>query len=647
MPPHCPRRAALWCSNAEPVMRAVRLQRQCRENHLAVPTDTRGRDARRACFGGGCADRLRAARESVTDTRHPVPGVRGGAQQDMLRELSRALFVRGCRYGWFARDMAAEIRPYDAPPPPEVDDNWRNAHLSLKAAVAADEQGPRGRRERQRRQRRRQELQQRETYLRETLPELQRKWDRDRRGWEDAEQRRVYSQPQHVPKGPGQAPRRSDIVGGDHFGWQCLLTTLGSSLLAGGTRLEILDLTERGTAALLTELCQITGYVDTDVVLLPEQAPTIDLFAGMEAAGIASMVVESLGAATGDRSQRLLDRRILDAAIRSLKPPITPARLTAALRLFLRGARTPEVAALIDDEEFDRLDAAFAEEQRTALLERLTVLEATLEPLAHFGTSMAARRPLLADGSAGGVRCAALSGSDVEVVNELLVDLLVQSFIRRVTMHAQSCSGDGHSSSEPVIPDRVAEMGSATRARGLGEMCAIVLGAERIVPSHLDKLNSLSLTHGFGLVLFFAALTEDIAERAVQNSDALGIMRLTNHSQADRAASLIGSEYRMVFTSDALSENRSQTVNWGWSSGQSSSAMMPFNVTTTEGENFGESQQEGTGTQRTYSRVHELVVEPETIQRLGSTAIEFVDLVSGANRDPISLDVHPLRALGP
>lgn len=643
----------------------------------------------------------------MIDRLHTVAATREGPQRESIHELWRALFVPGYRYGWFARDLASEIRPYQEPPPPDIDAELQGEYQSLRAAVAADDErrgsaraslwlliapvvigvgwyfayrgsahhpyppgktlaqiipvivglellvilghlafarGGRQRRQEELQQRRREELQQRETYLRET-PKLQRRWRRDREAWDDAERARVLSQPQHVPRGPGRPPRRGDIVGGDLFGWQCLLTTLGSSLLAGGARVEVLDLTERGTAAMLTELCEISRVVETEVVLLPEQAATIDLFEGVEPAGIASMVAESLGAATGDRGQRLLDRRILDAAIRSLKPPITPARLTAALGLFLRGARTPEVAVLIDDEEFDALDRAFADEQRTALLERLTVLEATLEPLAHFGTSSVGRRPLFADGSQGGLHCAALTGTDAEVVNELLVDLLVQSFIRRVTIHARSHGVDGHTSAEAVTRDR-GPAGFAAHATGSGDMCAIVLGAERIVPSHLDKLNSLSVAHGFGLVLFFAALTEEIAETAVQNSDVLGIMRLTNHSQAERAASLIGSEYKMIFSAQALSESRSQTLNWGWSSGQSSSAMMPFNATTSEQQSRGGGRQDTTGNQDTYSRVHELVVEPESIQRLGSTAIEFVDLVDRANRAPISLDVHPLRALG-
>lgn len=585
----------------------------------------------------------------MTGTTQAFEGTQMDAQHELIHEFSRRLFAPGCRFGWFARDLAAEIRPFDAPRPPDPDENWWQTYRSLKAAVAADEGGLTGwlRLGGPQASNRREELQRMETYREGTLPQLQDRWERDRTAWYQDEWRRVSSQPQHVPRGPGRMPRRSDVVGGDHFGWQCLLTTLGSSLLASGMRVEILDLTERGTASMLTELCRLAGAADTDLVLLPEQAAMVDLFAGLQPDAIASMVVEGLRTASGDRGQRLLDNRIIDAAIRSLRPPITPARLTAALRLLLRGMRTPENAALIDDEEFDRLDAAFTDDQRAALLERLTVLEAALEPLARFGSSTGARRPLLTDGRPGGLHCAALSGTDAEVLNELLVDILVQSFIRRVIARMQPHEATAGRSSEAAGTPEVSRRPAAAQP-GLGDTCAIILGAERVAPAHLEKLDNLSMTLGFSLVLFFWSLTEDVAERALQHSDVLGIMRLTNHAQAERAASLIGSEYRMVFSQEALSENRSRTLNWGWSSGQSlTRQLLGGSTTTSEQETRGEAEQEGSGKQTTYSRVHELVVEPENIQRLGSTAIEFLDLGRSTSRAPISLDVDPLRALGP
>lgn len=527
--------------------------------------------------------------------------------------LARALFVPGDRYGWFARDAAAEVRPYQGPPQPTLEPEQRYAHQALAAAVAADALTLR--RFSAASKRLRDQLAQSSDYVDRELPAQQDRWKEERYAWDDAEWRRVLSRPQHVPVGPSRTPRRTDIVGGDRFGWQCLLTTLGSSLLATGRRLEILDLTERGAAAMLADLARDTPAVDAEVVLLPDEAPAVDLFDGLDAAAVTSVLIEALGAREGDRAARLLDQRILAQVTRCLVPPLTPARLTLALGLLLRSTSTEQLG-LIGDEEFDALQNAFGEDQRAALRERLTLLEAAFHPLASFGSAGSLQRGIFRPAAGAGLHCIALTGTGVEVVNELLLDLVVQGFARRLT---------------------------ASAAEGPG-VCAVVLGAERVAAAHLAKLDRLSAAQGFRVVLFFDSLSEEVAARTVHGADVLGIMRLTNHSEAERASGLIGSGYKLIFTGEALTESRSESINWGTSSGIS--GVGPLNMSTSEQKSSGSSATGGTSAQRTHSRVHELIVEPEVIQHLGSTSLVFLELAAG-QREPVGLDVHPLRALGP
>ncbi len=535
--------------------------------------------------------------------------------------LTRALFVPGDRYGWFARDVASEVHPYQGPSQPTLQPEQRHAHQALAAAVAADAvtrrrnavhgalwllaplalgiawylgykgDNPRAqtgstlativpiiaglevvvallvaraaRVSARASERLRDQLAQSSDHVDRELPARQDRWKDERYAWEDAEWRRVLSRPQHVPVGPSRTPRRTDIVGGDRFGWQCLLTTLGSSMLATGSRLEVLDLTERGAAAMLADLARDTAAVDAEVVLLPDEAPAVDLFDGLDAAAVTSVLIEALGAQEGDRAARLLDQRILAEVTRCLAPPLTPARLTLALGLLLRSTPTEQLG-LIGDEELDALQNAFGEDQRAALRERLTLLEAALHPLASYGSAGSLRRGIFRPAAGAGLHCIALTGTGVQVVNELLLDLVVQGFARRLTAGAAERPG----------------------------VCAAVLGAERVAAAHLAKLDSLSAAQGFRVVLFFDSLSEEVAARAVHGTDVLGIMRLTNHSEAERASALIGSGYKLIFTAEALTESRSESINWGTSSG--TSGVGPLNVSKSEQENSGFSATGGT-----------------------------------------------------
>jgi hypothetical protein len=622
-------------------------------------------------------------------------------QEASLASLRDALFVPGHRFGWYARDLVNEVRRFPEMQP-GLPTDWRQSQQILEAAVAADAAqrwrravglvltmlfpiglgilayvgyisstpaadtgsnrgevvlliaaleavlllvrliGTRTRRANSRRLRR--EVAERSEYA-GRMRALEEQWLKDCEAWNSSEWRRVRSRPQHVPVGPSRLPRRTDIIGGDLFGWQCLLLTLGSSLLASDVDLDVLDLTEGGGAASLVELCVVTEAVATGLVLLPEHAPETDLFQGLDRSAVTALLVDSLRGPGLDRGESLIDQRILADVTHALRDPVTPARLSSAVSLVHTQTTNPEDR--LDDDEVDRLQQLAVSFR--GLDSRLATLDATLHSLRAFGLTRKTGPDALAADFGHRLRCVALSGSGGGVMNELLVDLLVERFIRNLKLTLPQ-GGAYHELmgqepgarlvAEPAGPTVVPT--TPTRPR-----CVIILEAGRLSERQLETINKLSMSARFELVLLFSSLSSSLAEFVAQHSDVLGFMRLSNRSQAERAVEFIGKNYKMVFSSWAQNDGHTKTLSWGWSESESGMAKLPVGLTQTHGLNDGESTAETSGEQNTYARVHELIVEPEVLQGLGSTALELVPLNAGASRQPVSLDVHPLCALEP
>ncbi len=114
---------------------------------------------------------------------------------------------------------------------------------------------------------------------------------------------------------PEPTPRRATVYGGTPAGWQALLTTMGTSLLAGDHTLLILDLLEREAPARLLVAALEAGYL-VDETVLPRDQERFDPLAGLSADEAVELLAEALRTQVGDagRPTRNVDARVLSAA---------------------------------------------------------------------------------------------------------------------------------------------------------------------------------------------------------------------------------------------------------------------------------------------------------------------------------------------
>jgi len=85
--------------------------------------------------------------------------------------------------------------------------------------------------------------------------------------------------PNLFPFGPFGPSSRVDVVGGTPAGWASLLTTKGSSVVADGGSLLVLDLSGQNVAAALGELTEYTGR-RVDVAEAPANLDEVGLLGG-------------------------------------------------------------------------------------------------------------------------------------------------------------------------------------------------------------------------------------------------------------------------------------------------------------------------------------------------------------------------------
>ena len=106
---------------------------------------------------------------------------------------------------------------------------------------------------------------------------------------------------------------RTDVFGGSLRGWQALLTTHGTSLLATQPVLTV-DLTGEVICQELTDTARAAG-VPATVWLLPAQLGASGVLAGLSAAQFADALAEAVhagGVAGAARAERAVDTRVLE-----------------------------------------------------------------------------------------------------------------------------------------------------------------------------------------------------------------------------------------------------------------------------------------------------------------------------------------------
>jgi hypothetical protein len=455
------------------------------------------------------------------------------------------------------------------------------------------------------------------------------------REWEEAKRRheqqvqaarqglvRQQNGPQWYPVHPASEPTRVDIIGGDpaRYGWACLLVMFGTSLLAGGHRLTVLDLTGQEVGGELVRVAAARG-MDTRWATLAGGSD-FDVFAGLSteeiADGLAYVLTDRPDATgrTGGGEQlheRALAVDVLRTVLTALDRPVTFARLAAGLRVLRRGMDTD----LLAPQEVDRLVAGIGDVDQNDWTGRQLRLWAAHLDLLHE-VAPGGPRPLW---SSHAVSLLATPGGKDD--RKDLIDRLLLQLVRH-----------------------------AMRAGALHGAHLVVVGADRLGGTAVRALSEQARAAGVRLVLFLDQPQDDL-EKIVGTGGAVCIMKMYNHKDANIAAEFIGKGYKFVVNqlshqagrtfSDGGGDNFSATTNSGTNSSQSRFKSQR-GVSDSRGHTWAAnrtwSSAENIGTSTTTARVYEFITEPQAILGMDTTEFILVDS-SGGGRQVVMANCYP------
>jgi hypothetical protein len=424
--------------------------------------------------------------------------------------------------------------------------------------------------------------------------------------------------------------RRVDIVGGNLWGWEAVLTVFGASLLSTRGPMTLVDLSGE---AVSRELLRVAAdnNVATDMLLLPTELADSDLLVGLDARQLVGALVESMygDTPTAGRADRSMDERILTSVCQALGDELSMARLVAALRALL--GETGDQDALTEQERRHICDDLFSDEYRRQAHTTLRRIEAFVHPLRDLGTRRGSRPPAV-------LTCLAMATEGRSAHNELLNDLIVQWLMRRVAN----------------------ETG--------GVRVLVIAAADEIQRRHIERLSDLCERRDIRLVLFFRHLREASVE--LLGGGSVGFMRLANHEEARRAADFVGRKHRFVVSqvtrglggnethSIADTEGYAETDNRSATPGGTALGRGLFRVGGA-GRNWNRAETRNWSVTRNWSqtrslaegsnwsdavsqqRVYEYAVEPRTLQDLPDYALLLVQRPQPVGNVLVAVECNP------
>ncbi|MEH1029538.1 hypothetical protein V6W11_17500 [Micromonospora profundi] len=436
-------------------------------------------------------------------------------------------------------------------------------------------------------------------------------WEERRAQFDAAERRRVDS---YLEWGAALMPpttRRVDIVGGSAWGWEALLTVMGTSMLRTTGAMTLVDFSGEPTCHELVWLARAAS-IDVTAIRLPDQVGETTLLSEADGQGLVDSLVEAMhgDAPAGRRADRAQDDRILSSVCRALGENVTIPRIAAAVSVLLD--EPGDFPELSEAEREHIGDALFSDEFRRQTHLNLRRIESHLRPLRDLFTATG-RREDQHDLGKPGLTCLVYENTAHNVREELLKELVLQGLIQRLV------------SPEPFVGPLV------------------IAGADDLNHRHIDRLSDMCIRRGVRLVVMFRHL-RDSAVRAV-GGDVVAFMRLSNHEEAARAADFIGRQHTFRLSQLTRTLGGSQTHSQGNTLGfsdQISSGPGPRSVsvgrnwthtrTVADSGNWNESQSE----QRSY----EYVVEPRTLQDLPDYAL--IEVTQGTGRLSVrSVECNP------
>lgn len=419
------------------------------------------------------------------------------------------------------------------------------------------------------------------------------------------------SGPLWYPVLPAADPLRVDVLGGDprRNGWASLLITLGTSALATGQHVTVLDLTGQHVAAGLLEVATARG-LDGTLLRLPHDGDRVDLLAGLTPQDIGEALAYAVtGRQDTDerRYERALTTEVVDRVSGCLDAPVSFARLAAGIQVL---RQVTPADGLLSAGEIGRLAEQVGEVGRDDL-RHLRFVANQLDELDAASTA-GARTPF----SGTPVSVLATSGETGDD-KDLLDRMLVQLALRQ--------------------PGRYADL-------------LVVAGTDRLGTATTAMLADHTRTAGIRLVLMVDQPQGEM-ERTAGTGGAVCVMRLYNHKDAAVAADFIGREYRFVVN------QFSAQVGKSFSEGGGDTFSAGTNESTSKG-GLGQRRSQSAGTSHTLGgsrnwtmgdslnnstttgRVYEFIVDPQQMLALPETAFILVDS-SGPSRRVVLADSYP------
>ncbi|WP_224401258.1 hypothetical protein [Pseudonocardia sp. ICBG1034] len=456
--------------------------------------------------------------------------------------------------------------------------------------------------------------------------EVRARWGEQIARHDASERERVATAPLLFPIVP-QAAARVDVVGGTAKGWAALLSTMGSSVLAQGSTVLVLDLSGQDVAAPLVDLAaQIGGATQT--ALVPADLDRPWLLGGLEAREFADVLAGAMDSQRGRGGAvdlKAMDVELIQTVVRCLCGPITFERLAAGLRVLRTTAEDGETA-------LTRTEVA-------ALTERIDLIDRS-ERMRDEMRFVESQLKVLADSeqnaeSKGGSATALWPDSGLALVRSDEHDTSRKTFVDRVLFGA------------------VAHHLATTRP-SCNDPMLVVAGADEIGRDGLENMARKASRVGVRLVYLFEHLRDD-AEQLLGGGDSVAVlMRLGNGREAATAAEFVGRGFSFQLSqlsrqhgrnettgtnsstthttggSESVTEGGSQTAgrsgrNWSESASESWSKTVTdtWSAAQSTGKSFsqGWSETDGSVVQRSY----EFRVEPTQIQTLEPTTFLVVD----------------------
>ncbi len=426
--------------------------------------------------------------------------------------------------------------------------------------------------------------------------------------------------PQWYPVRPASEPTRVDVFGGDphRHGWASLLVTFGSSLLAAGQRITVLDFTGQEVGESLAGVARAAGMSVGSVHLTGGETVGLNLFAGLSSRDIAECVGSAATSRPdGDhREERALAVDMLRMVVEALDGPVTFARLAAGVRVLCQG--TGELSP----QELDRLAAHIVDvDQNEWAARQLRLLARQLDMLHDVVAATSVDRPLWMNDAVSLVATDGGRHDRKELVDRLLVQLAQRA------MDARIWPG------------------------GL----LVVAGADHLGAATVQALSEHARHAGVRLILMIDQPQGDL-EKSAGTGGVVCIMKMYNHRDATIAAEFIGKGHKFVVNQITRQVGSTFTDGGGdsFAANTNQSGQNKQRRSGTVGRPTGLSESRGhtwTGTRNWSSadnvststgsgRVYEFTVEPAEILGMPETLFILVDN-SGHGRRVITADANP------